>query len=643
MRTKRYAYLLGIIALTLIGVEIVFQPIGQSPKLRDVSYEFTLPKPAKDLLAGAKDKKKDDTFEDLAQRVVDKQKLGDFLVSLRDRDNTLLVDGQARTRQEAQRKGKALQKALRKEWPGIVWDTDKFKEALKNLGDTPVAKLGPLALYPFKLHLKYGLDLQGGVHLVLQCRRALFEYVIPGWGEKTAEQRLADARKVRQLLRRRGITDMEVALPPDNKDVLQVRTQAASKAEFKRHQRIIDQVLKSHYKQVVARKPVYYELQRDTVDRTIEIVRRRVDKLGVSEPVIQRQGTDRLVVELAGVYDPKKAIDYIGTTARLEFRKIPERYEPKVDKSGPVEKVYFVDKRTKETVDAGVVFDQAPLILSGTDLRANATVGVDQFGNPTVDLEFNPVGKKKFAQFTRRNVHKYLGIFLDRECISAPVVKEPITGGRCQISGGFEDPTEAKRLKVLLNAGALPIPIDVVENRTVTATLGADSLHRSLVAGLWGVTVVFLFMLVYYRLPGLLAGLSLCVYGVLVFAILAMIKATLTLPGLAGFILSVGMAVDANVIIFERLKEELRTNKTFKSAVDAGFNRAWTAILDSQITTLIAAAVLFVYGTGPIQGFALTLIVGVVSNLFTAISVTRLFMNLVADTSLARKRFLYLS
>jgi len=196
---------------------------------------------------------------------------------------------------------------------------------------------------------------------------------------------------------------------------------------------------------------------------------------------------------------------------------------------------------------------------------------------------------------------------------------------------------------VLLNAGALPIPIDVVENRTVTATLGADSLQKSLRAGLLGVVLVLLFMMAYYRVPGAVANVALTIYCVLVFAVLALVGATLTLPGIAGFILSVGMAVDANVIIFERLKEEMRTNKTFKSALDAGFSRAWTAILDSQVTTLIAAAVLFIYGTGPIQGFALTLSVGVLVNLFTAITVTRLLMSVVADTSLSRKRFLYLA
>jgi len=198
-------------------------------------------------------------------------------------------------------------------------------------------------------------------------------------------------------------------------------------------------------------------------------------------------------------------------------------------------------------------------------------------------------------------------------------------------------------LMVLLNAGALPIPIDVVENRTVTATLGADSLQKSLRAGLLGVVLVLLFMMAYYRVPGAVANVALTIYCVLVFAVLALVGATLTLPGIAGFILSVGMAVDANVIIFERLKEEMRTNKTFKSALDAGFSRAWTAILDSQVTTLIAAAVLFIYGTGPIQGFALTLSVGVLVNLFTAITVTRLLMSVVADTSLSRKRFLYLA
>ena len=640
MRAKRYLYLAGVVVLALVAVEMVFQPVGRSPQEEAVSYEFVMAKPFSEL-AEAEGPQSD--FQEVAQEYVDKQKKGEFLVSTRESDNVLVVDGDARTKAEARAKGQALQKALAKEWPGTSWDQTKFKSALKDLSDTPQAKLGPLALYRLKMHLNYGLDLQGGVHLVLQCRRALFEYAIPEGLGKTPEERLETARKVRELLRRRGdLVDMEVALPPDKPNAIQIRTQAEDQKQLKAHQKAIDEVLSTHFAKFTAREPQGpYEIKRDTMDRTIEIIRMRVDKLGVSEPVIQRQGLDRVVVQLAGVYDPKEAIDYIGTTAMLEFRKIPERYKPEIEQTGDVEKVFFVDKKSGDVVDPGQVYDEARTILIGENLKPESVVGMDEFGAPTCELEFTKKGKELFGNFTRRNVKKYLGIFLDGKCISAPIVNEPITGGQCRISGGFGETKEAKRLADLLNAGALPIPIDVVEERTVTATLGADSLHKSTRAGLWGLLALVVFMVAYYRLPGVLAGISLSVYCILVFAVLVLIDVTLTLPGIAGFILSIGMAVDANVIIFERLKEELRTNKTFKSAVDAGFNRAWTAILDSQVTTLIAAAVLFVYGTGPIQGFALTLIVGVVCNLFTAIAITRLFMHVVADTALSRARALY--
>jgi len=642
MRAKRYAWLGGVVVLVLVCVEIVFQPILRSPSTKEINYEFRFDRPFSELAGPKTGATGEKGFEDKAQEYVDKLKLGDFLTSSRESDNVLVLAGDARTSKDAWAKGRSLEKSLAKEWPGTTWDTSKFRTAAKKLGGSPLVSLGPLAIYPMKLHVNYGLDLQGGVHLVLQCRRALFEYATPEPLADTHEERTAVVRKVRDALIRRGLADMEVAAPDDRNNILQVRTQAKTGGEFKRQERLVKETMAAFLPEAKPRKPAFYEFQRDTVDRTIEIVRTRVDKLGVSEPVIQRQGEDRIVVQLAGVYDPKEAIDYIGTTASLEFRKVPERYDPKVDDSGTVEKTYFVDKQG-ETVDSGAVYDEAELILNGSDLKPTSVVSVDQFQRPTVELEFNPEGKRKFANFTKRNVHKYLGIFLDRECISAPVVNEPITGGKCVISGGFEDAKEAKRLMVLLNAGALPIPIDVVENRTVTATLGADSLQKSLRAGLLGVVLVLLFMMAYYRVPGAVANVALTIYCVLVFAVLALVGATLTLPGIAGFILSVGMAVDANVIIFERLKEEMRTNKTFKSALDAGFSRAWTAILDSQVTTLIAAAVLFIYGTGPIQGFALTLSVGVLVNLFTAITVTRLLMSVVADTSLSRKRFLYLA
>ena len=324
----------------------------------------------------------------------------------------------------------------------------------------------------------------------------------------------------------------------------------------------------------------------EAIERAIAIIDRRVNALGVAEPVIQREGARRIVVELPGVTDQQQAIDVIGRTAQLEIK----------DPFG----------RT---------------VLTGADL-ADARLGLDQFGRPAVDVEFTPEGTARFAQLTTLYVGQQIPHLLDGELLVAPVVQEPITSGRGQITGDFTH-EEARNLAILLKAGALPVPLDVVEMRNVGPTLGQESVDRSLRAGIAGLVLVVLYLIMVYRLPGLLADVALGVYIMLVLALLAGLHATLTLPGIAGFILSVGMAVDANVIIYERIKDELRAGSKIRAAIRAGFHRAFRAILDANVTTLIAAGVLFYLGTGPVKGFAVTLSLGVVASMFTAIVVTR--------------------
>ncbi|PZN12651.1 MAG: protein translocase subunit SecD [Bacillota bacterium] len=341
---------------------------------------------------------------------------------------------------------------------------------------------------------------------------------------------------------------------------------------------------------------------REKIDDAIEIIRNRVDALGVAEPVIQRQGDDRIVVELAGVTDTQQAIETIGRTARLEFR-------------GP---------------DGKVIVTGDQLVSSGIQVVA------DQAGNPLVQLRFNEEGTRKFAEATSKLVGKPIAIVLDDEVVSAPTVDEPIVDGQAVIKGldSFE---EAQHLAVALRYGALPVDLRIVENRTVSATLGEESVQRSVQAVIVGAAAVAAFMIVVYRIPGFWAVVALATYMLITAGALYGLRATLTLPGIAGFVMSVGMAVDANVLIYERIKEELQLGKTIRSALDAGFRNAFSAILDSNLTTLIAAAVLYWLGTGPVRGFAVTLAVGVVASMFTAITLTRFLLRNLIDAELFRQ------
>lgn len=336
-------------------------------------------------------------------------------------------------------------------------------------------------------------------------------------------------------------------------------------------------------------------------------IENRVNKLGVAETVVQRVGDRRLVVEIPDVSDLEQAKEYIGETAELDFRK-------------PV-------------MNGGIEM-WVPTGLTGKDLtRANLSTN-SQSGQWVVDLEFNSNGTKLFANLTKNLVGQQMAIFFNGELQSAPVIREPITGGRAQISGGdngfaYE---EAKKMVDLLNAGALPIPAKIIEENTVGPTLGADSINKSKVAGAIGLGFVMLFMVLYYRVPGLIADIALAIYGLILFALFKTIPVTLTLAGIAGFILSIGMAVDANILIFERTKEELKAGRTLFTAINSGFDRAFTSIFDSNMTTIITCIILYCCGTSIVKGFALTLAIGVLVSMFSAITITKNFMHLVFGT-----------
>ena len=362
----------------------------------------------------------------------------------------------------------------------------------------------------------------------------------------------------------------------------------------------------------------------DAVDAAMRVIENRIDQLGVAEPTLQRQGSRRIVVELPGIQDPERAIALIGKTALLEFVDTQLTQVPQGARWSPDGKTVTLPQGTGT---AQTVALQKKVVLTGADL-ADAQASFDQdTTQPIVNFQFKGRGAKTFEDFTRANVGKYLTIVLDNEVISSPVIRDAITGGRGQISGGFRDITGARDLAVLLRGGALPVPVDIVERRSVGPTLGRDSLDRTLRAGIVAVAMVLLFMILLYGLPGLLADLALVMYGLFLLGALVSLGATLTLPGIAGFILSVGMAIDANILIFERIKEELRSGKTLRAAIGGGWSRAWSAILDSNVTTIIGALVLFTLGTGPVKGFAVTLAIGVTLSMFTAIIVTRILVD----------------
>ncbi len=338
------------------------------------------------------------------------------------------------------------------------------------------------------------------------------------------------------------------------------------------------------------------QVNEDAMQRVVSIMERRINELGLTEPIIQREGERRVIIELPGIKDPDKAIETIGKTAMLEFKD-----------------------------------EEGTTLLTGTDLK-DAQAAMNQQNNQSVvNLEFSDEGKEKFADATLNNVGRKISILLDGEVLTDPVVREPILGGRAEISGQ-RDLEEAQRLAVLLRSGALPVKVNIIETRTVGPSLGQDSKDKSEFAFVVGIAAVLVFMLLFYRLCGFIADISLMAYTLLLLAILKGLDATLTLPGVAGIILSIGMAVDANVLIFEHFKEEFRLGKSIRLAMEMGFKRAFTTIFDSNTTTIIAAGVLFFFGTGNIRGFAITLGLGVLLSMFTAITLTQFMLKLLVNS-----------
>ncbi len=481
-----------------------------------------------------------------------------------------------------------------------------------------------------------GLDLQGGLHLVFEVE-----------GDKAVEtstdryvymiRDMLAKKKIQAEVKRNGLN---IEISPSGPEIA-----TAVKDGYP----ILDTVSSGQPFVLKISDKEAKRIKDSAVDQALETIRNRIDQFGVSEPSIQRQGENEIVVQLPGVKDPKRAIELVGRTAQLEFKLVDDESPiaaqlPQVVQPGDEERVLgqFADKipaddeilfEKKVNSETGAAI-KIPILLKKEaaltgNLLSEAKVSLgSQRAEPYVSISFNTEGAKLFDEVTGANVKKRLAIILDNTIYSAPVIQERISGGNAQITGNFSM-DEAKDLSIVLKAGALPAPLKMLQNVTVGPSLGEDSIRAGMLAGVIGTVAVIIFMIIYYRLSGVIADFALVLNIVLLFGAMASLNATLTLPGIAGVILAIGMAVDSNVLMFERIRDELRTGKTPRSAVDSGYHKAFWTIFDSHVTTLITAVVLFQFGTGPIKGFAVTLSLGVLINLYTALIGTKTVFDLI--------------
>ena len=503
--------------------------------------------------------------------------------------------------------------------------------------------------------LRLGLDLQGGMHLVLKVDL-----------QKAEENSLElAANDLKDTLAEQSISAIQTPSPaagsivftlPNTGSVEQVQKLIAD--DFPDIDTKIETQEGSFPRIIITlsnEKKDY--IKTHSVDQSLEIIRNRIDQFGVAEPVIIRQGTDEIVIQLPGVRDPKRAMKLLGDTAQLEFKLVAEpaglNLAELVDqaktsgqwKDGEDQKkltralqnrlpsdtsIHFeknVDPKTRVETLSPILLENKVLMTGDMVKDAQVRIG-GSFNEPYVSLDMTGRGGKLFGQLTEKNVGRRMAIVLDNNVRSAPVIRERILGGSAQISGSFTH-EEAADLAIVLRVGALPAPVNIIQNLTVGASLGQDSINKGLVSGVFGTVLVVGFMLIYYRTSGVIANAALFFNILFLFSGLAILNATLTLPGIAGIVLSIGMAVDSNVLIFERMREELAVGKTVRSSIEGGFDKAFFSILDSQVTTLITAVVLFMFGTGPIKGFAITLTLGILFNLYTALTCSKMMFNIL--------------
>jgi len=477
-----------------------------------------------------------------------------------------------------------------------------------------------------KEKINLGLDLQGGMHLVLEVET---EKAVESTAERVSndlKETLMDKRIRFKNLKRINGAMISVEFPnKKEKDAFEEILEDHYPDLKIESSEIIDGREKVHLK--IREKHADY-IKKFAVEQSLETIRNRVDQFGVSEPEIIPQSDDRILIQLPGIKDPVRAKKLIGKTALLEFKLLDEEHslddalKGNIPPGSSIAYGYKINRETGHRTKMSYLVKNKTL-LTGESLEDARVRISDRFGEPYVALKFNSQGAKDFDRITAENVKKRLAIVLDGVVHSAPVIQERISGGHAQVTGTFTM-DEARDLAIVLRAGALPAPVIILEERTVGPSLGQDSVDQGIRSIIIGGILVILFMMVYYRLSGTIADIALILNIVIIMGALAGFQATLTLPGIAGIVLVIGMAVDANVLIFERIREELRTGKTPRAAVTGGYSKAFVTIIDANITTLIAALVLFQFGTGPVKGFAVTLSIGIIASMFTAIFVTRI-------------------
>lgn len=507
--------------------------------------------------------------------------------------------------------------------------------------------------------LRLGLDLQGGMHLVLKVNLQKAE-------ENTLEFAAAD---LKDTLAEESISVVRTSSA--SKDTIIFTLPNSSTVDT------VQSLIADDFPDINARVEskegsfprIFLKLKQEKIDyiktnaveQSLEILRNRIDQFGVAEPIIIRQGADEIVIQLPGVKDPKRALKLLGDTAQLEFKvvadatgldlagliasakenkqwndgesitKLNRALANQLPENTSLNFEKEIDRQTQQEIQIPILLENKVLMTGDMVKDAQVRIG-GNFNEPYVSLDMTSRGAKVFAHITENNVGRRMAIVLDEVVRSAPVIRERILGGSAQISGSFTH-EDAADLAIVLRVGALPAPVDIIQNLTVGASLGQDSINKGLSSGVFGALIVLGFMMIYYRLSGVIANTALILNIVLLFSGLAILNATLTLPGIAGIILSIGMAVDANVLIFERMREELSIGKSVRSSIDGGFGKAFLTIVDSQVTTLITAIALFMFGTGPIKGFAVTLSLGIIFNLFAAL----FFSRLMFDTINSRK------
>jgi preprotein translocase subunit SecD len=475
--------------------------------------------------------------------------------------------------------------------------------------------------------INLGLDLQGGMHLVLEVDTAK---AVEGQVERISQEVLDQLKKERiRKVSLDRIDGTKITAMINDPEILE-KFNALLKENFdflKRSEKKDNGVTTVTMELIEEESD---QVEKLAVDQALETIRNRIDQFGVAEPDIRRQGEKRILIQLPGIKDTDRAKGLIGRTALLEFKLVDDARDVSAAVQGNVPAGREVLYRVDEDAESGKI-SKIPFLLKRRTLLTgasltNARVDFDQFNIPFVSINFDKKGARVFERITGENVNKRLAIVLDDTVASAPVIQEKIAGGQARITGNFTL-EEAKDLAIVLRAGALPAPVNILEERTVGPSLGADSIRKGIISMCIGGILVVLFMIFYYKGSGVIADVALILNIILIAGGLAAFKANLSLPGIAGIILTIGMAVDANVIIFERIREELTLGRTPRAAIDAGYERASLTIMDANVTTLIAAVVLFQFGTGAIKGFAVTLSLGVIASLFTALVMSRLIFD----------------